>query len=140
MSTGVSRRAMLRGAAITAAAGRAAAVTTTAAQAAPAVPAAPPFPATSRLPHGLDLETATVADLRPLLDSGKLTSETLTAAYLERIEALSSQSPALNAVRMVNPLAIEEARAADQRLKSYLHTGKPYSLLLGIPVLIKDNI
>jgi amidase len=131
---------MLRGAAITAAAGTAAAVTTTAAQAASAVPAAPAFPAMSRLPHGLDLETATVADLRPLLDSGKLTSETLTAAYLERIEALSSQSPALNAVRRVNPLAIEEARAADQKLKSYLHGGKPYSPLLGIPVLIKDNI
>ena len=45
MSTGVSRRAMLRGAAITAAAGTAAAVTTTTAQAAPAVPAAPAFPA-----------------------------------------------------------------------------------------------
>jgi amidase len=140
MSTGVSRRAMLRGAAITAAAGTAAAVTTTAAQAVSAAPAAPVFPATSRLPRGLNLETATVADLRPLLDSAELTSETLTAAYLERIEALSNQSPAVNAVRMVNPLALEEARAADQMLKSYLRSGKPYSPLLGIPVLIKDNI
>jgi len=128
---------MLRGAAITAAAGTAAAVTTTAAQAAPAAPA---FPATSRLPRGLDLETATVADLRPLLDSSELTSQTLTAAYLERIEALSNQRPAVNAVRMVNPLALEEARAADQMLKSYQRSGKPYSPLLGIPVLIKDNI
>jgi amidase len=140
MSTGVSRRAMLRGAAITAAAGTAAAVTTTAAQAASAVPAGPAFPATSRLPRGLDLETATVADLRPLLDSGELTSQTLTAAYLERIEALSNQRPAVNAVRMVNPLALEEAHAADQMLKSYQRSGKPYSPLLGIPVLIKDNI
>jgi amidase len=140
MSTGVSRRAMLRGAAITAAAGTAAAVTTTAAQAASAVPAAPALPATSRLPRGLDLETATVADLRPLLDSAELTSQALTAAYLERIEALSNQRPAVNAVRMVNPLALEEARAADQMLKSHQRSGKPYSPLLGIPVLIKDNI
>jgi len=140
MSTGVSRRVMLRGAAITAAAGTAAAITTTTAEAASAVPAAPAFPATSRLPRGLDLETATVADLRPLLDSAKLTSETLTAAYLERIEALSNQRPAVNAARMVNPLSLEEARAADQKLKSYLRSGKPYSPLLGIPVLIKDNI
>ncbi len=143
MSTGVSRRAMLRGAAITAAAGTAAVVTTvatTTAEAAPAVPAAPAFPATSRLPSGLDLETATVTDLRPLLDSATLTSETLTAAYLERIEALSDQRPAVNAVRMINPLALEEARAADQKLKSYLRSREPYSPLLGIPVLIKDNI
>src|SRR6202044_1342044 len=68
-------------------------------------------------PRGLDLETATVADLRPLLDRAELTSQTLTAAYLERIEALSNQRPAVNAVRMVNPLALEEARAADQMLK-----------------------
>jgi amidase len=140
MSTGVSRRAMLRGAAITATAGTAATVTTTTAKAAPAVPAASAFPATSRLPRGLDLETATVADLRPLLDSGKLTSETLTAAYLERIEVLSNQRPAVNAVRMVNPLALEEARAADQKLQSCLRSRKLYSPLLGIPVLIKDNI
>jgi amidase len=140
MSTGLSRRAMLRGAAITAAAGTAAAVTTTTAQAASAVPAAPASPARSELPRGLDLETATVADLRPLLDSAELTSQTLTAAYLERIDLLSSQRPAVNAVRMVNPLALEEARAADQMLKSRLRSGKPYSPLLGIPVLIKDNI
>jgi amidase len=140
MSTSVSRRAMLRGAAITAAAGTAATVTTTAAKAAPADPAAPALPATSRLPRGLDLQTATVADLRPLLDSGKLTSETLTTAYLERIEVLSNQRPALNAVRMVSPLALEEARAADQRLQDCLRSRKPYSPLLGIPVLIKDNI
>ena len=140
MNTGVSRRTMLRGAAITAAAGTAAAVTTTAAQAASAAPAAPAFPTTSKLPRGLDLETATVADLRPLLDSAELTSQTLTAAYLERIEALSNQRPAVNAVRMVNPLAVEEARAADQMLKSYQRSGNPYSPLLGIPVLIKDNI
>ena len=140
MSTGVSRRTMLRGAAITAAAGTAAAVTTTAAQAASAAPAAPAFPATSRLPRGLDLETATVADLRPLLDRAEITSQTLTAAYLERIEAISNQRPAVNAVRMVNPLALEEARAADQKLKSYQRSGKPYSPLLGIPVLLKDNI
>jgi amidase len=137
MSSGVSRRAMLRGTAITVAAGTTAAVTTTTAEAASAVPTAL---AASKLPRDLDLETATVADLRPLLDSGKLTSETLTAAYLERIEALSNQRPAVNAVRMVNPLALEEARAADRKLKSYLLSRKPYSPLLGIPVLLKDNI
>ncbi|HEY6792101.1 MAG TPA: hypothetical protein VI365_32790, partial [Trebonia sp.] len=73
-SAGMSRRAVLRGAAVTAAAGTAATVTTATATAASAATTAR---AADRLPRGLDLETATVADLRPLLDSGQLTSEDL---------------------------------------------------------------
>lgn len=84
----------------------------------------------------IDLETATVADLQPLLDSRKITSEQLVAAYLARIEALDVRAPALNAVRMINPQALAEARAADVRLRK----GQPHSPLLGIPVLLKDNI
>jgi amidase len=84
----------------------------------------------------VDLETATVADLRTLLDSGRLTSEDLTRAYLDRIDALNSKGPSLNAVRAINPDALNEARAADaaRRKKG------PHGPLLGIPVLLKDNI
>lgn len=131
---------MLRGAAITATAGTAAAITATTAEAAPAAPAVQASRAIPRLQGGLDLETATISDLRTLLDSGQLTSETLTAAYLARIESLDYQPPALNAVRMVNPLALDEARAADGKLKDAKKRNVPYSPLLGIPVLIKDNI
>ena len=88
------------------------------------------------LPPGLDLETATVAQLTRLLDSGQITSERLTRAYIDRMQALSAHGPALNAVRSLNPRALAEARAADEvRRRRGAH-----GLLLGIPVLLKDNI
>lgn len=139
MTEDVSRRAVLRGAAVTAAAGTAVTLSTVTATPASAAAAAPAV-ASDRLPPGLDLETATVTDIRPLLDSRQLSSENLTRAYLERIEALDARPPALNAVRLVNPLALDEARTADRRLRAALRAGTPYSPLLGIPVLIKDNI
>jgi amidase len=93
-------------------------------------------PSDHGLPSTLDLETATVAQLNQLLDSGRISSEQLTRAYIARIAALSSQAPALNAVRLVNPRALAEARAADvSRSRKVAH-----GPLLGIPVLLKDNI
>jgi amidase len=87
-------------------------------------------------PFPVDLETATVAQLTALLDAGKVTSTTLTEAYIERIKALNSQGPSLNAVRALNPDAMKEAAAADK-----VRRGKgPHSPLLGIPVIVKDNI
>ncbi|MFF3750935.1 amidase family protein [Streptomyces sp. NPDC002018] len=87
-------------------------------------------------PLSVDLETATVAELGRLLDSGRLSSTRLTQAYLERIRALNSQGPSLNAVRSVNPDAMKEAAAADRARRGR----GPHSPLLGIPVLVKDNI
>lgn len=88
------------------------------------------------VPSDLDLETATVAQLNALLDAGRISSERLTLAYLERIEAISAQRPALNAVRLLNPAALAEARAADAARRHR----QPHGPLLGIPVLLKDNI
>lgn len=88
------------------------------------------------LPSGLDLETATVAQLSELLASRRITSEELTRAYLDRIRALSARAPALNAVRALDPRALDEARAADAARRR----GRAAGPLLGIPVLVKDNI
>jgi amidase len=125
----VSRRTVLRGAAATAAGGTAAAVTGW-----PSAPAA--ARSGMRLPPDLNLETATAGQLAALLDSGRITSEQLIQAYLERIHALDAQPPALNAVRMINPDAIDGARAAD----AIRRKNSPHGPLLGIPVLLKDNI
>lgn len=122
---GVPRRTVLRG--------------TAAALGAVALPSIPAG-ATERRSGGghaiVDLETATVPELRDLLDAGRITSEELVQAYLDRIDALNARGPSLNAVRAVNPNALEEARAADaaRRAKG------PHGPLLGIPVLLKDNI
>src|SRR5215831_7741857 len=73
-------------------------------------------PSRGRLPSSLDLETATVALLQSLMDARRVSSEQL--------------------IRALNPDALAEARAADVRRR----TGKAHGPLLGIPVIVKDNI
>ena len=80
----------------------------------------------------IDLDATTIPELQALMDGGDLTSEALTQAYLDRIEALN---PDLNAVIATNPTALDDARAADEARAA--GTSAP---LLGIPVLLKDNI
>lgn len=79
---------------------------------------------------------ASLAALRGLLDSGRMSSESLVQYYLHRIDALNRQGPALHAVISINPDAIEEARERDRERRAH----RPLGALDGIPVLIKDNI
>jgi amidase len=81
----------------------------------------------------IDLETVTVARLLRLLDDGDLTSAALVRACIERIDALDGS---LNAIRALNPAARDEALAADDARARGVRD-RP---LLGIPVLVKDNI
>ena len=70
--------------------------------------------------------------LQRLMDRHKLSSVSFTAFYLRRIWKLN---PKLNAVIELNPWAIADAHAADKARRHGVD--KP---LLGIPVLLKDNI
>lgn len=83
-----------------------------------------------------ELQGKSVMSLRAELDSGRITSEALVRAYLERIEALDRQGPTLRAVLSINPDALDQARALDAELRQ----NGPRGLLHGIPILIKDNI
>jgi amidase len=74
-----------------------------------------------------------IADLQAAMKRGSLTSEGLTRAALARIKALDGR---LHAVIAVNPDALAEARAADASRKA----GKNLGPMMGIPVLVKDNI
>ncbi|HVE98513.1 MAG TPA: amidase family protein [Mycobacteriales bacterium] len=86
---------------------------------------------------GVDLQTATVADLQAAMASGRLTSRRLVTAYLARIAAFD-QAPGLplNSVRAVNPTALQQADALDRERGTKGVRGP----LHGIPVLLKDNI
>ncbi len=95
-------------------------------------PGTVPAPATA---PPCDLETASVAELTALLDSGRTTAVALTEAYLRRVEALDTRGPALRSVRALNPGALAEAARADAR-----RAAGERGPLLGIPVLVKDNI
>src|SRR5215831_7743300 len=78
---------------------------------------------------------ATVAQLQAMMSSGELTSEELTRFYLERIERLDRDGPTVNSIIEVNPDALDIARQADRDRRQ----GRR-GPLLGIPVLLKDNI
>ena len=84
----------------------------------------------------IDLETAGVAELQEAMGSGLLTSEALVRGYLDRIERYDRRGPAVHAVRLVAPDAVEQARASDDARAR----GEVRGPLHGIPVLIKDNI
>ncbi len=81
------------------------------------------------------LSEATVSDINAAMDAGALTSEELVQLYLNRINAYDVQGPSINALIMVNPNALEEARALDLERQ----TSGPRSPLHGIPIILKDN-
>ncbi|MGB3481572.1 MAG: amidase [Mycobacterium sp.] len=78
---------------------------------------------------------AGIAELRTALEAGALTSEGLVQAYLARIEAYDRRGPVLNAVVVLNPQAVEEARESDRRRTR----GETLGPLDGIPYTAKDS-
>lgn len=79
---------------------------------------------------------ATVDQLREAMEAGDLTAEALTAAYLDRIEALDRNGPTLRSVIETNPEALEIAQALDREREE----GTVRGPLHGMPILLKDNI
>ncbi|MFD4421354.1 amidase [Agromyces sp. NPDC058484] len=100
---------------------------------------------------GFDVVEASIADLRRALESGAATSVDLVEAYLARIEAYdrpgpstlrqaqgspgSGTGPALNALVVMNPDALADARASDERRSR----GETLGPLDGIPYTAKDS-
>src|SRR5215467_2632451 len=76
---------------------------------------------------------ATIQQLEMMMDTGSLTSQQLVQFYLHRIFALDQNG--VNSIIQLNPNALAQARAADAARRA--GTKLP---LLGIPVLLKDNI
>jgi amidase len=85
---------------------------------------------------GYDVTEKSIPVLEADLASGRVTSEQLVQAYLDRIARIDRSGPSLHAVLALNPHALEDARAldAERRAKG------PRGPLHGIPILVKDNI
>ena len=81
---------------------------------------------------GIDVDATTIPELQELMNARRLKSVQLTQFYLRRIRQLN---PTLNAVITVSPTALADARAADAARRS--GDDRP---LLGIPIIVKDNI
>ncbi|MEE6169659.1 amidase [Mycolicibacterium sp. 120322] len=106
----------------------------------PTIPA-PPHPSTTEKDANrtsrkrFDVVEASIARLRVALESGETSSEELTQAYLERIDAYDRSGPTLNALVVMNPDALADARASDARRAR----GEVLGPLDGIPYTAKDS-
>jgi len=84
----------------------------------------------------IDLQELSLADIQVALADGRLSAESLTSGYLERIQRIDRDGPGLRAVIELNPQAREIARALDLERR----VQGPRSAMHGVAVLIKDNI
>jgi amidase len=81
---------------------------------------------------GIDVDATTIPQLQTLMNGHRLNSVMLTQFYLNRIRKLN---PKLNTVITVSPTALADARAADRARRN--GDDRP---LLGIPIIVKDNV
>src|ERR1700744_2648613 len=86
--------------------------------------------------HPFDPKDQSIASLQHALAAGAVTSEALTAAYLERIARFDHHGPEYRSVLALNPNAISMARALDAERRAR----KLWGPLHGIPIILKDNI
>ena len=82
----------------------------------------------------LNLENATLDELRQMLAQGSTSAAALVKAYLARVELYDRGGQRLTTIREINPDAMTIAATVD--------TAKPAANLPlhGIPILVKDNI
>jgi amidase len=82
------------------------------------------------------LMQGSIAELRALYLEKKLSVTDAVTWYLNRINAISQNGPAINAVREVSLRAMDDVKRADEAIAK----GEDLPALHGIPVLLKDNI
>ena len=90
-----------------------------------APPAAPLF----------EVHERSISELQTAQSEGRVTSRQLVQSYLARIAAYDQAGPALNAIVLLNPKALDEADALDRERAAR----GPRGPLHGIPILVKDN-
>jgi amidase len=83
-----------------------------------------------------DVVEKTIAQIHEAYRSGATTARMVTQAFLDRIEAYDRKGPALWAIVVTNPEAMQDAERLD---REFARTGAFIGPLHGIPVLIKDN-
>ena len=64
----------------------------------------------AQTPAPFRVEEATIAQIHDALKAGRLTCRGLVEQYLRRIDAYDKNGPAINAIVMTNPEALEAGR------------------------------
>jgi amidase len=88
--------------------------------------------ATNTRAAGIDVDATTIPQLEALMNARRINAVDLMNFYLRRIRQLN---PTLHAVITVSPTALADARAADAARR-----GGDRRPLLGMPIIVKDNI
>lgn len=83
----------------------------------------------------MNIIDAKITDLRHALDSQKITSLELVKAYIDRIMRFDRSGPCLNSIPLLNPSALDEAKASDARRAR----GDLLGPLDGIPYTAKNS-
>lgn len=83
----------------------------------------------------MQLVETSIAELRRALEEGRTTSEAIVTGYLERIARYDHTGIRLNSIIVMNPDALDEARASDMRRRQ----GQVLGPLDGIPYTAKDS-
>jgi Asp-tRNA(Asn)/Glu-tRNA(Gln) amidotransferase A subunit family amidase len=81
------------------------------------------------------VEEVTIAQIHAAMREGRLTCRELVDLYLRRIAAYDKNGPAINAIVVVNPRALEEADALDARFRQSGAAGPLHC----VPTIVKDN-
>ena len=79
---------------------------------------------TARQPQSFAVDETTIAGVHAAMREGRLTCRGLVEQYLRRITAYDKTGPALNAIIITNPRALEEADDLDRRFKQSGPTGR----------------
>ena len=82
------------------------------------------------------IDDLTLAQLVAALAGGEVSAVQATKHYLSRIEQIDRHGPALNAVREINPAALQIAQDKD----AIFQAGDKLGPLHGVPILLKDNM
>jgi amidase len=81
------------------------------------------------------INEATIAGIHAAFKAKSLTCRGLVQQYLNRIEAIDKRGPAVNAIVLVNPAALQVADSLDRRFAREGLTGPLHC----VPMIVKDN-
>lgn len=84
----------------------------------------------------MDYVQLSLSEIQVELQNGGISSHHLVELYLDRIESHNRSGARINAIRELNPHALEEARMLDAERAAGTLRGP----LHGIPIVLKDNI
>lgn len=83
-----------------------------------------------------ELDEITIPEIRQGYQDGTYSVRSIVQLYIDRIEEIDRNGPALNSIIMVNPDALAIADELDKELAE----GNSRGPMHGIPVILKDNI